>query len=199
MKKVINTIGIVANYKPTDPDLMRLYKKIINGNRPQQNYLSSQFGITMDEYETWLRALFLLLVRQDDSQPNFLEQGIKGMYENPSHLVMVNIYHYDDEYENKRCLLSDRGLILPSPNESYLAFGFNLCSTAFVEYVFIDIDKAAPEETPKIILEACKNLPKSVNLRCLRNNLSALAHYNRLVIYQCHSKVYCSSKSIYGI
>src|SRR5664279_1759757 len=43
-----------------------------------------------------------------------------------------------DKYDTERCLLSDRGFSQPIEDGPHMAFSFNLCSTAFIDYIFAD-------------------------------------------------------------
>jgi hypothetical protein len=199
VKKILNSVGQIGRYKPTDPEILQTYGAIISGKRPQQVHLCSELGISDTEYKNWLLALFLLLVRFEDGKTNILESVVKGLYENPSNHIMVFVYQYLDEFDDKRCLLSDRGYSMPLPEGPHLSFDFNLCANAFIRYVFTDVNEAAPAGTDQRTLAAFKQMRRTVNMYYIKNDLNALAIYNRHVIYQCHNKVYSSSKIIYGL
>ena len=199
VRKILNSVGEIRRYKPTDPELIKAYDAIISGKKPQQVYLCSELGICDSEYQDWLLALFLLLVRFEDGQLNILESIVKSLYENPSHFIMVFVYQYVDEHADKRCLISDRGYSMPLPQGPHLSFDFNLCANAFIRYVFTDVNEAAPKDTDQRTLAAFKQSPRTLKITFLKNDLQALSIYNRHVVYQCHSKVYSSSKVIYGL
>lgn len=198
IKKVLRTFGGICDYRPTDSDLLQEYNAIIAGKKPQQEYLCSKLDISSAEYKAWLSALFMLLMRPKNAEPNLLEGIVKAFYESPSHLVSVFVHQYIDEHSDKRCLLSDRGYVNPL-QDPHLAFGFNLCSHAFISYVFTNIDEAAPKDTNPQTIEAFKRGPRTVTVFPSKNDLSALSAYNRQVAFQCHSKVYSSSRMVYGV
>lgn len=199
VKKVLATLGGLRGYRPTEADQLGEYNAIIAGKKPQQEYLCSNLEVSPVEYQAWLSALFMLLIRPKDGGPNLLEGVVKALYENPSHLVTVRVDQYTGEHSDKRCLLSDRGYCNPLPQSPHLAFGFNLCSHAFISYVFTDVDKAAPKNIDSQMVEAFKRSPRTVTVFHLKNDLAALSNYNRNVVFQCQSKVYSSSRTVYGI
>jgi hypothetical protein len=198
IKKVLNTIGNINKFSPTDPVLLDSYKRLIEGNRPHQQDTCSRFDVSESDYESWLRALFMMLCPELNRR-NPMEDIVKQLFEQDSHFVTVTIFNYACEHADKRCLLSDRGFSIPLPEDEYLSYAFNLCSNAFILYIFRDIEKSAPKETPSRIIDLYKRSPKNVSVVYKENALDALSIYNHHVICQSHSKVYSSSKYVYGI
>jgi hypothetical protein len=199
VKKVLNNIGGVRGFLPTNPKSLEQFKSVLAGKKPQQEYLCSQLKITPVEYREWLAALFMMLDRHGPEQINLMESTVKGLYEDPSNDVFVYVHNYADEHLDKRCLLSDLGYSIPCNNGDHLAFSFNLCSNAFITYVFADIAKIYPKEIRPEILDLYRQRHKNVQVLFQKNDLNALANYNRNVVYQCHCKVYSSSRTIYGL
>lgn len=76
IKKVLNTIGPLLHYEPTDPEILAQFRMVVDGSKPQEVYLCRALGITPDEYRGWLRALFLMLTRLVPDQPNFMEHTV---------------------------------------------------------------------------------------------------------------------------
>lgn len=192
IKKVLNTFPQLLNHHPTNQDHYKNFERVINGRKPQQKYLCDQLGISERDYTDWLTVIFMLLSRLKDDEPNFMEQVVKGLYENPGSFI---IYSYD----NKSCLLSDQGYSIPLPEKDHMAFDFNLCSNAFIRYIFGDVHKLAPENTPQKIINFYKSMPRSVNVHNIVNDLNALEQYNKHVVYQCFNTVYNSSVDCYGL
>jgi hypothetical protein len=195
IKKVLNTFPAFKNLHPTNPDHFRNFQKILNGRKPQQKHLCNQLSVSQDEYADWLSIIFLLLNPFEDNKPNFFEQVIKGLYEDPGTYIMVLIYLYDD----KSCLLSDRGVSTPLPENEHMAWDFNLYSHGFIRYVFGDLDLLAPKNAPSELLATFKSLPKTVHVSRIVNDFDALAKYNRNVVYQCYHNVFSSSTECYGL
>lgn len=196
IRKVLNTFPQLRNIHPTDPIHYKNFKRIINGRKPQQQYLCNQLGVTEDEYVDWLSVIFLLLTPIKEKQSNFLEQTVKGLYENKDLYIMVLIYTFD----NKTCLLSDRGYSIPLPEEDdHMAWDFNLYSRGFIRYIFGDIDLLSPTNASKDIIEKFKAGSKQIGVDKIRNDLNALAQYNKNVVYQCYRNVFNSSSDCYGL
>ncbi len=143
----------------------------------------------------WLRILFMLLAPMRNDQLNFFEQVIKGLLENKKTYVTALLYQYD----RPGCLLSDRGYSQPVPDGVHMAFSFNLCSTAFITYMFADPGKlvqgrASPEFIDQTVANWEKRSQVEIDVKYTRNEMTLLRNYNRHVIYQCCERVYCSVK-----
>ncbi|MBP1682055.1 MAG: hypothetical protein H6Q35_2394 [Proteobacteria bacterium] len=194
IKKVLKTFASLKNKYPTNPLHHKNFERVLNGRKPHQSYLCKQLNISEEEYRDWLAMIFLSLSSFKENQPNFLEQMIKGYYEDPEIYIGVMIYTYDD----KTCLLSDRGYSFPFPENEHQAWDFNLYSHGFIRYAFID-EALTSKRTPQNIVEKYKAAPKSIKLHHIINDLSALEQYNKHVVSQCHQKVFNSSSECYGI
>lgn len=195
IKKVLNTFPQLREVHPTDPVHYKNFERVLKGRKPQQAYLCEQLGVTTSEYTDWLSVIFLLLTRLEKGQPNFLEQVVKGLYENRNLFIMVLIYTYDD----KACLLSDRGYSIPLPENEHMAWDFNLYSHGFIRYLFGNLDLLAPAAAPKELVERFKAQPKSIDVHNIVNDLNALEQYNKHVVYQCNKNVFSSSTECYGL
>lgn len=200
IKKVLNTIGDILQFHPTDPELLAQYRAVLDGRKPHQAYLCAQLEISQEQYRMWLGALFLMLMRPAPNEVNFLEGTVKTLFERPSGFPMVCVYRYSGEHADKRCLLSDRGFANPLPPEPHLSFSFNLSSTAFVTYLFGSIDGFnLPRPPAPEVIELYQKQTKNVRVVPFSNDLDALARYNQNVVYQCHRAVYSSSQIVHGV
>ncbi|MFA5215452.1 hypothetical protein [Sulfuricurvum sp.] len=195
IKKVLNTFPQLRNVHPTDPTHYKNFECVLNGRKPQQSHLCNKLGISEEEYRDWLSIIFLLLTPFEEGQLNFLEQVVKGLYENPETFIMVLIYTYDV----KTCLLSDRGYSIPLPEDDHMAWDFNLYKHGFIRYIFGNLDLLAPASASKQLIDRLKAKPKSIDVHNITNDLNALAQYNRNVVYQCNQNVFNSSTECYGL
>lgn len=195
IKKVLNSFPALTKVHPTDPSLYANFRRILKGRKPHQKYLCEELEISEKEYAEWLSVIFLLLAPLDKEKPNLLEQIIKSIYESRDSFIMIMIHTYDEN----TCLLSDRGYSIPLPENDHMAFDFNLCSNAFIRYVFGNIDAIAPKTAPKERIELFKSMPKIINAHHFSNDLNALEQYNRHVVYQCFNTVFNSSTECYGL
>jgi len=200
VRKVLNTIGNVPRFHPTDPELLAQYNAVLAGRKPHQAHLCAQLDISPEQYQMWLSALFIMLVRSAPNEVNIMESIVKQVFERPSGFPMVCVYRYSGEHADKRCLLSDRGYATPLPQEPHLSFSFNLSSTAFIVYVFASIEELnLLYVPPPRVIDLYRTQQKNVRVLPFTNDLAALARYNQNVVYQCHHTVYSSSQLIYGV
>jgi hypothetical protein len=195
VQKVLNTFGAMAVHHPTDPAIYASYTRIMTGRKPQQAALSARLGITDEQYATWLRVIFMLLTPMAGGQPNFLEQMMKNLFENENHEVIVQVHRFDDQ----ACLLCDRGISWPLDHAEHLVFDFNLSSAAFVRFAFMSHDTFPPGGMPPMIRAGLKRGPKRMHVLYELNDLQSLTIFHHRVIDQCYEKVYCSTKTPYGV
>lgn len=73
--KVVNTFGCFAEVHPTNPAIYDTYVRTLTGRRPHQAHLCRSLDISDDQYKTWLRLLFMLLIPMVDGITNFLESS----------------------------------------------------------------------------------------------------------------------------
>lgn len=195
IQEILKTFASLKNVYPTNPIHYKNFVRVLNGRKPHQSYLCEQLNISEEEYRDWLAIIFLSLTSFEENQPKFLEQMIKELYEDPERYIGVMIYTYDD----KTCLLSDRGYSIPSPENKHMIWDFNLYSHGFIRYAFSDLEAVTRKGTSQHIVEKYKASPKSIKVYHESNDLSALEQYNRHVVYQCYKNVFNSSSECYGI
>jgi hypothetical protein len=193
--KVLNSFPGLAGYDPTDPALLADYRRVVSGRKPHQAHICAELGISEAQYVEWLRVLFMLLVPMAEGQPNFFEDMIRRLLENRKMHVAAVVH----EYDSARCLLSDRGFSQPIADGPHMAFSFNLCATAFVDYVFLDpATSLQGNASPEFIARSIANwegLPeKQIHVTFVRNNLEMLGRFNHRAIEQCYRRIYCSVK-----
>jgi hypothetical protein len=174
VRKVLNTIGNIPRFHPTDPELLAQYNAVLAGRKPHQAHLCAQLDISPEQYQMWLSALFMMLVRPAPNEVNLMESIVKQVFERPSGFPMVCVYRYSGERADKRCLLSDRGYATPLPQESHLSFSFNVSSTAFIVYVFASIEKLnLPYAPPPRVIDLYRTQQKDVRVVLSNAELNA--------------------------
>jgi hypothetical protein len=188
--KVLNTFGLLANYEPTSPVKKQMFERILNGRKPQQARLCKQFGISDSDYARWLRMLFMLFMEYSEADLTMLDGTVKALFESRNHAIAALVCSYSEA----NCLLSDRSFSTNIAQKGADGFDFNLQSKAFIRYLFMDVHGLAPVGAPRLLVENYKKLKWPVNLTHLVDRLDLLRAFNRNVIYQCHSRVYCSAK-----
>ena len=80
IQKVLNSFPGVGRYEPTDPELLAVYRRIINGQKPHQAHLCRHLDVSQETYVEWLRLIFVLLIQTGDDRPNLFEGMIKGLF-----------------------------------------------------------------------------------------------------------------------
>ncbi|MGJ4963344.1 hypothetical protein ACQR2C_14270 [Bradyrhizobium sp. HKCCYLRH3061] len=193
--KVLNSFPGLTRYDPADPALLADYGRIVSGRKPQQTRLCTELGITDTQYVEWLRLLFMLLAPMMKDRPNLFEEVIKTLVEDPK----THVAAFVSEYDTERCLLSDRGFSQPIEDGPHMAFSFNLCSTAFIDYIFADPatlveGKGSPEFIARALADRERLGQKQIHVTFRRNDLGMLARFNRRAVEQCYRRVYCSAK-----
>lgn len=200
--KTLNTIGNLTQYSPANAELKELYKKIDFFEHPQFEDIAASFNVTVENYKKWMKSLFMILVPKADQESNLLELTLKGLFENDKSFINVFINECSG-ITDAHPLLSDRGFTLATDSEDHTAYEFNLSSTAFITYVFTDINAYAkntmsPEQIQAIISLNEKSTPV-VKVNVIRDEPDALSRYNKNVIYQSFSTVFCKSKVVFGL
>ena len=202
VQRTLNTFpAILKNVHPTDPVQYQEYERVVFGNRPHEESLCRQFGITIDQYRMWLRSLFILLNLADGASLTLFDQVVASLFNDGNLHVQIRLCTYDTE----TCLLPDNGFVNWSDRPGLMAMAFNLHAHAFVQYAFQDIDAFAEEKLgpmPQRLREALehyKSSPKIVRIHHDHNNLESLAAYNANAVLQCRYHVYGGGKSCYGV
>lgn len=194
--------GFVENMHPTDPGRYRDYLRVLRGNKPQKRHICQELGITEEEYEEWLRILFLILDPLIDGQSSLYDQMVSSLRGNRETFLMVTVFTYSD----KTCLLSDKGIVLQVQDDIHGAWSFNLSSNAFITYSFSNISefyqnyRGPKPQIPNSGMNHLKDVLKDVAYVVhVHDDLDFLAKYNQQALYQCHGNVYNSKKTCHGV
>jgi hypothetical protein len=202
IEKTLNTIGSLTQYSPSNVELKILYKKIDMFEHPQLEDIVASFHVTVESYKKWMKSLFMILVPKVDQESNLLELTVKRLFENNKSFINVFINEFSG-IPDAHPLISDRGFTMATDSEDHTAYEFNLSSTAFITYVFTDIKAYAKNtlgaERIQAITSLNEKFPPEVKVRVMTNDPNALSRYNKNVIYQSFSTVFCKSKVVYGL
>jgi hypothetical protein len=196
IQKVLNSFPGVGQYEPTDPELLAVYRRIVDGQKPHQTHLCRQLDVSQETYVEWLRLIFVLLMQTGDDRPNLFEGMIKGLFEARDTQAAAFVWTYDKDV----CLLSDRSYCQPIPDGAHMAMSFNLCATAFVDYIFADAatlveGRAAPAFVGHALAAWRQRPQATINVTVTKNNQPMLARYNRRVVEQARERVYCAANT----
>lgn len=194
---------ILKNSHPTNPELYREYQHAVYGNRPHQRTLCQHFGVTPEEYNDWIRCLFILLNHVNDNNLTMFDAIVVALFNKPNLHIGIRLFTYDKE----TCLLPDIGFV-DFGDDLGLRMAFNLHSRAFVTFAFLNrdtfLEKLEARNGPvpqrhRDAFEQWKLERKIVNIFPELNDLDFLKEYNAGAVLQCHSHVYGSATEYCGI
>lgn len=196
IQKVLNSFPGVGAFEPTDPELLATYRRIVSGQKPHQAHICRQLGVSHETYVAWLRLIFILLIQAGEDRPNLFEGMIKGLFEARDTQATAFVWTYDQDH----CLLSDRSFCQPIADGPHMSMSFNLCASAFVDYIFADAATLAKGRAPSAFVADAlaawrQRLQATINVTVTKNDRQMLARYNRRVVEQAHERVYCAAKT----
>lgn len=187
--KVLNTLGLLAGFTPTSPQNQAAFERILNGRKPQQQWLCGQLGITDQDYVAWLSMLFMLFVECDNHGTTILDGIAKGMFEADRYVVAAMVCTYAEPV----CLLTDRGFSTNIRKAGVDGFDFNVTSRAFVRYTFGHVAALVPQASP-LQVSRFQQAPQSLQFHFRKNDLSMLGSFNANAIQQSAERVFSAIK-----
>ncbi|MFP0285177.1 MULTISPECIES: hypothetical protein [Acinetobacter calcoaceticus/baumannii complex] len=199
--KVLNTLGSLAEVKPTDPNLLREFDKIEKSNLKVDDETLKLLNISDDQFVKWLKVIFNFFAVEIDGK-SLGELTVQNFSNNSK--VYINVFSYKKEV----CLLSDRGYVDYSPGFENSAFSmsFNLNKNNFLNFSFFEISWDNFKKITPHVLPMIETLQKSgVDIKTLFKPeievattkfecLEALENYNSNALVQCHNNVYCAEE-----
>jgi hypothetical protein len=196
IRKVLNTFKPAALCRFTNPALAVEFDVAIKGSRPQRDRVCARFGITGEEYDRWLRVLFLLLTNAPAQPLNLFEEVVKGVLE--SNWTQVFVAEETSTDPDRVFLLSDRGYNEFSSDLIALGFGeavtfeFNVSARACVSFTLAD---PTPLVTSGRLPAAAVDdaLRENARVSHLRDNRDFLVHYNQRTVSHCAEMVFSAS------
>jgi hypothetical protein len=196
IRKILNTFGLAADWQFGDPALASELDAAIKGSRPQRGTVCAQFGIMDEEYDRWLRVLFLLLTNVPGQPLNLFEEVVKGTLE--SNWTQVFVAEETGTDPNQVFLLSDRGFNAFSPDLSAhglgdaVTFEFNVCARASVSFTLADPTPLITSgRFPASAVD--KALRANVRVSHIRDNRDLLVRYNQRTVSHCAEMVFSAS------
>lgn len=203
--KVLNTIGMLADHHPVHGPLLEEYRRLEKRNDGGIKRICQVFDVTQEQYLRWMKVIFLSLIDIGNGE-TILEHLIRDLLENKEYATAATIYGISDAHPDKKVALSDRSYVdYSGVADGELMMAFNLNSNYFIKFALLSVDRFmeanAPEGFDKEkVKEAFLKFKKTVNIYVNEDDevaFEALANYNEIAVYQCHSKVFCSISTIY--
>ncbi|MFP3679498.1 hypothetical protein SB725_20570 [Pseudomonas sp. SIMBA_041] len=167
-------------------------------SRPQVAKICSEFGVSEDEYVSWLKVIFLLIMQPLGEGLNLIESLIKNLIENTNVIKNFLIYRYDEGLEGRGVLLCDR-MIDQRPLVGTQMQMFNLDATAFMVVILVDVKNQdfvslTPEDASLDFRQG--NL---IHVDYAENNLEALKNFNQHCVWLANANVFCASENPFGV
>lgn len=199
--KVINTLGTILDFKPTDSELLKEFNKLTKENIRVDAATLHYLNVSEDQYVQWLKIIFNFFAVDLHGQ----SLGERAVYNFAKRTkIYINLFIYSDDV----CLLSDRGYVDYTPGFENNAFSmaFNLNKNTFFNFSFVEISwetfkKIAPQM--ELSLERLEKMGgdiyqyfkpgieiSSFNSECIE----ALENYNSNILVQCHHNFYCAEE-----
>lgn len=195
---VLNSVGDLSSFYPTDPKIREEFDLIDNAPKPQAERLCKLFNVTYSQYINWIKVLFLILVEYPGSHSNMLESIVSTIIEDNDSAKIFFIFHYSGEHEDKKVCLSDRSWVMCNGlKDDGLSMDFNINSNVFIRFATTSLSSIMPLYVNPHVIDNFKKIPRPIGGYVFNNDLDALACYNKNAILQCHEKVFSALPTIY--
>ena len=199
IKRTLEMFRELHGVLPGNEVLKAHFISLDGANRPQVARICSEFNISKDEYLSWLKLIYLLILQPLDQGLNLIEHLIKSVFDNKNISKDFHIYQYKDDYQDAGVLICDRGLIDQQHIEGAQLQMFNLDANTFVTVLFVDIINQKIIPMPPEFSELNFGQANVAKISIKKNDLASLERYNNLCVAVAHSNVYCSSANPYGV
>lgn len=205
VKKVLHTVGLGATidqYHPADLDQRALLAEFMKGLKPYQESVLQEFGINIEDYRRWAKALFLLTAVGSPGQ-YALDASVRDMLSGS--IGATRLFYFSDAEPDAFCLLSDRGhndVTQPDQRQKGgSVLEFNLTSKAFIRVILVDVEGLiSPEMKANPRLAGIgKSIPRSMRVDSIKDDMGMLSAYNRNAVYQCKRRVFCAARAARGV
>ena len=191
VKNTLYIFGSLLKFAPADLELQEIYKRIDNGNKPQESRVCKYFGITNSEYTNWLKILFLVLSIRHDGF-NTLEFFSRAMFNDKE--LHLNIFLFSLEKEST--VFSDVGFTSIT-EDPILIYEFPLTDSHYISYAFTDLDTFAKNINTEQGLDLIKSKPNEMNVKKITNDLLQLRFFNTRMIEQSSKFIFSKSTKPY--
>ncbi|MFB6273429.1 MAG: hypothetical protein ABEL51_11100 [Salinibacter sp.] len=220
VRKFLNSLPReISNFVPNDPELQRIYDSISHITEEECRRHLKRLNITLDEYQEWLRALFILLLPSGTQRPDtdetfdsLLEEVAYDLVHDPNcHCEMrIDVLSEDQPYS---FLVSDRTYFYSEQSKARLILHFNVTSNLALTFQIVypstlenslrlmarqGFPNKSHETIEKAIKETKRELTERLENRLCLNDLEFVAWFNQHTILQAHSHVFCSRPAILG-
>ncbi|EJB8403594.1 TPA: hypothetical protein ACXIHA_004357 [Pseudomonas aeruginosa] len=198
VKRTLQMFRELDGVLPSAETLRAHFVSLEHGNRPQVAEICSEFGISKEEYLSWLKVIYLVILQPLNHGLNLIETLMKSLLENTNIIKSFYVYKYDKTSEGAGVLLSDR-MIDQWPRLGTQIQMFNLDASSFMVVILVDIKNQdivslTPEDAGLDFKQ--RNL---VHVDYSKNDLQALKGFNQHCVWLANSNVFCASDKPFGV
>lgn len=201
IKSTLYMLKSFKHMKPSNIELKLLFDKIETGNNKHFSHVARKYNVTTEEYKSWLKMLFLVLVVPFDNTSNLLESIVTGLFKEDFNSASAYIFNYDPPNSPA---LSDRGYAFLFDGESAI-FQFNLNKSMFLAISFTNLVEMIKSTRPnllannKIMGHLNSTVCQEFQTKVIPHNLDYLKAYNRTVVRGSYSMIFSSTPVLYGL
>ena len=165
-----------------DDDIIR----VMNFTSKDKDKIYKEYKITADDYKKWLMIIYLAITKKDGDE-FLLENIVRNIFNDKDYHKDILIFFYDDRF----CLLSDKGFNLVSIGDGNFVLEFNLRRDVFISFPFFSSyymsnlmkqELEVSDEYIQEVLSVKKRLNRSIEARKNPNKIEALSEYNKRTI-----------------
>lgn len=109
--RTLETLSLLEGVVPGDSILRDHFASLNNVTMAQASKLAAEFNVTEQQYITWLKTLYLLILQPLDGGMNLLEHLVKGLMESPRFIKTITVLQYEGQHEDSGILIGDRGWV----------------------------------------------------------------------------------------
>ena len=198
IKRTLQMFKELDGVLPRAETLQAHFVSLEHGNRPQVTKICSEFGISEEEYLSWLKVIYLVMLQPLNQGLNLIETLMKSLVENANIMKIFSVHGYDKTSEGPGVLLCDR-MLDQRPCLGTQIQMFNLDASSFMVVILVDIKNQdlvnlVPEDVGLDFKQ--KNL---VHVDYSKNDLQALKGFNQHCVRLANSNVFCASDKPFGV
>jgi len=198
IKRTLEMFSELHGVIPANKVLQSHFISLDAGNRPQVEQICSEFEVSEEEYVSWLKVLYLLILQPLDQGLNLIEHLMKTLIENNRVIKNFSIFRYEKKYEGIGVLLSDT-MIDQRPGAGTQVQMFNLDASTFMMVMLIDVKSQNFIDLPEEFIDSSFKQSKVLHIDYKVNDLLMLKKYNQHCAWLAHSSVYCANEKPYGV
>lgn len=201
IKEIIRIFGPSSNEVIASADALGLYQSITTIEEREISYICTKFGITFEEYKTWIKIIILFLYFEKDDEKTMLDDYVEQFFSAKELRTSGQIHYFD----NAATLLPDIGITMDGEDGNHI-FYINISKNCFMVIQHVELAGKYSQEilmrmniAPKAFEAPLPNLRQNKSIKLYSNDLEMLAGYNQICVKSAEFAVLCASSIVHGI